>query len=160
MEFCRQKIMTVSTVPRYRQIIFRFDNMLHKSVKIDRIKYPTTTFAVLLISFCNRNEILTVRRSHGTLTVEFRSVFKLLRLALRFHIFSYRHRVNATPKRNNFVPSSNSAGTCERGLYHMHQLPIYKILRRSTFVNGYSCARFIHAVACSESCFVYTFYEV
>ena len=37
---------------RYRQIIFRFDNMLHKSVKIDRIKYPTTTFAVLLISFC------------------------------------------------------------------------------------------------------------
>ncbi|CAB4027542.1 Hypothetical predicted protein, partial [Paramuricea clavata] len=25
-------------------------------------------------------------------------VFKLLRLALRFHIFSYRHRVNATPK--------------------------------------------------------------
>jgi hypothetical protein len=37
---------------RYRQIIFRFDNMLDKSVKIDRIKYPTTTFAVLLISFC------------------------------------------------------------------------------------------------------------
>jgi hypothetical protein len=53
MEFCRQKIITVSTVHTIpADYIPRFDNMLHKSVKIDRIKYPTTTFAVLLISFC------------------------------------------------------------------------------------------------------------
>ena len=58
----------------------------------------------------NNNFCSFVRRSHGTLTVEFRSVLKLLRLALRFHIFSYRYRVNATPKRKNFVPFSNSAG--------------------------------------------------
>jgi hypothetical protein len=115
-----RKLSRFQLFTRSRQIIFCFDNMLHKSVKIDRIKYPTTTLAVLLISFDNRNEILTVRRSHGTLTVEFRSVFKLLRLAyrfqtlirlaLRFHIFSYPHRVNATRKRKNFVPFSNSAG--------------------------------------------------
>ncbi len=36
--------------------------------------------------------------------------FTLLRLALRFHIFSCRYRVNATPKRKNFVPFSSSPG--------------------------------------------------
>ena len=58
----------------------------------------------------NRNETLTVTCSHRAETVEFCYGFKLLRLALRFHIFSCRYRVNATPKRKNFVPFSNSAG--------------------------------------------------
>ena len=58
----------------------------------------------------NRNETLTVTYSHSAETVEFGYGFKLLRLALRFHIFSCRYRVNATPKRKNFVPFSNSAG--------------------------------------------------
>jgi hypothetical protein len=43
---------------RYRQIIFHFDNMLHKSVKIDRIKYPTTTFAVPLIHIIRETILL------------------------------------------------------------------------------------------------------
>ncbi len=50
----------------------------------------------------NRNETLTVRCSHSAETVGFRYGFKLLRLALRY-------RVNATPKRKNFVPFSNTA---------------------------------------------------
>ena len=36
--------------------------------------------------------------------------FKLLRLALRFHAFSYRYRVNARPNRNNFVTVSFRTG--------------------------------------------------
>ena len=64
----------------------------------------------------NRNETLTVTCSHSAEAVEFRYGFKLLRLALRFHIFSCRYRVNATPKRKNFVPFSNSAASCERAL--------------------------------------------
>jgi hypothetical protein len=43
---------------RYRQFIFHFDNMLHKSVKIDRIKYPTTTFAVPLIHIIRETILL------------------------------------------------------------------------------------------------------
>ena len=44
----------------------------------------------------NRNETLTVRCSHSAETVEFRYGFKLLRLALRFLIFSClsRHRMD------------------------------------------------------------------
>ncbi len=57
----------------------------------------------------NRNEALTVTCSHSAKTVEFRYGFKLLRLALRFHIFSCGYRVNAIPKRKNFVPFSDSA---------------------------------------------------
>ncbi len=58
----------------------------------------------------NRNEILMVTCSHSAETVEFRYGSKLLRLALRFRIFSCRYRVNETPKRKNFVPFSNSTG--------------------------------------------------
>ena len=47
---------------------------------------------------------------HSAETVEFRYGFKLLRLALRFRILSCRYRVNAAPKRTNFVPFLNSAG--------------------------------------------------
>ena len=50
-----------------------------------------------------RNETLTVTCSHSAKTVEFRYGFKLLRLALRFHILSCPYRVSATPKRKNFV---------------------------------------------------------
>ncbi len=60
----------------------------------------------------NRNETLTVTCSDSAETVEFRYGFKLLRLALRFNVFSWRYRVNATPKRKNFVPFCVS---CERG---------------------------------------------
>ena len=82
--------------------------MLDKSVKIDRIKYLTTTFAVLLISFCiTVNEILTVRRLHGTLTVEFRSVFKFLRFAYRFETLTVSVTVS-----HFSIPAS-----CERNPY-------------------------------------------
>ena len=63
----------------------------------------------------NRNETLTVTCSHSAEMVKFRYGLKLLRLAFRFqllrlalwfHIFSCRYRVNATPKRKNFVPFS------------------------------------------------------
>ena len=48
---------------------------------------------------------------HGALTLNIKPhLDPLLRLALRFHIFSCRYRVNATPERKNFVPFSNSAG--------------------------------------------------
>jgi hypothetical protein len=81
-------------------------NQLNRQNKISNNNFCSFVHFILH----NRNEILTVRRSHGTLTVEFRSVFKLLRFTLRFHIFSYRHCVNATPKSKNFVSFSNSAG--------------------------------------------------
>ncbi len=64
---------------------------------------------MIIESLPNRNETLTVTCSHSAETVEFRYGFKLLRLALPFHIFSCRYRVNATPKRKNFVAFSNSA---------------------------------------------------
>ncbi len=67
----------------------------------------------------NRNETVTVTCSHSAKRVEFRYGFKLLRLAFQFQtltvsvtvlILSCRYRVNATPKRKNFFPFSNSAG--------------------------------------------------
>ena len=54
----------------------------------------------------NRRATLTVTCSHSAKAVEFRYGFKLLRLALRFHIFPYGYRVNATPKRKSFLPFS------------------------------------------------------
>ncbi len=63
----------------------------------------------------NHNETLTVTCSHSGETVEFRYGFKLswlylafrfqtlMPLASRFQIFSYLYRVNAPPKRMNFV---------------------------------------------------------
>ncbi len=60
----------------------------------------------------NRNQTLdlTVKCSQSAERVEFRYGFKLLRLALPFHIFSCRYRVNATLERKNVVPFSNSYG--------------------------------------------------
>ena len=72
----------------------------------------------------NRNETLTLTCSHSAETVELRYGFKLLRLALRFHISSCGYRVNATPKRKNFVPFSNSAG---RNKKIPVQMPIVQI---------------------------------
>ena len=42
--------------------------------------------------------------------VQFHYGFKSLRLALRFHAFSYRYRVNTRPNRNNFVTVSFCTG--------------------------------------------------
>ena len=68
---------------------------------------------------------------HSAETVEFRSGFKLLRLALWFHIFSCRYRVNAAPKRKNFVPFSNSPGIVWTGLYIITSL--YVLLNEFAF---------------------------
>ena len=52
----------------------------------------------------NRNKTLTVRRSHGSLTVEFLSVFKVLRYVYRFQTLTVSVTVS-----HNFIPAS-----CER----------------------------------------------
>ena len=74
----------------------------------------------------NRNETLTVTCSQSGETVEFRYGFKLswlafqfqtlMPLASRFHIFSYLYRVNAPPKRMNFVSFLTRPASCEWGL--------------------------------------------
>ena len=46
---------------------------------------------------------------------EFENSMKFLWLALRFHVFSYRDRVNTTPKRQSFIPFSNSASVVWTG---------------------------------------------
>ena len=85
-------------------------------VGFEFVFFPYLNFALITVDniyhsvSSNRNEILMVTCSHSAETVEFRYGFKLLRLALLFHIFSCRYRVNATPKRKNFVPFSNSTG--------------------------------------------------
>jgi hypothetical protein len=67
--------------------------MLHKSVKIDRIKYPTTTFAVLLISFCITVMTFLPLGVHTfqTLSYGLHTVFKLLRLALYYGFTFFQH---------------------------------------------------------------------
>ena len=52
----------------------------------------------------NRNETLTVRRSHGSLTVEFHDGFKLLRYVYRLQTLTVSITVS-----HNFIPAS-----CER----------------------------------------------
>ncbi len=64
----------------------------------------------LLITVDNIYHNQNVSSNRNAATEEFRSGFKLLRLAFRFHIFSCQYGVNATPDRKNFVPFSNSAG--------------------------------------------------
>ena len=111
-EFCRHKMNTVcicshdaGSISVLRGFFSYFNFTL---IIVDNIYHSQNVSS-------NRNETLTVTCSHSAETVEFRYRFKLLRLALRFHIFSCRYRLNATPKRKNFVPFSNSAGIVRTG---------------------------------------------
>ena len=62
----------------------------------------------------NRNETFTVTCSHSSyMIVEFRNSFKLLRLALRFHIFSCRYRVNAFSNSAGIVSTGSKFHVCD-----------------------------------------------
>ena len=77
---------------------------------------------------------ITVACRHSTETVEFRYGFKLLRLALRFHIFLCRYSVNATPKRKKFVPFSNTAGIVLTGSYSRFQVTFQSAFPKFVYI--------------------------
>ncbi len=86
---CRHKMRVCSS-------LFFFSFLNFTLITVDNIYHSQNVSS-------NRNETLTVTCSHSAKTVEFRYGFKLLRLTIRFHILSCPYRVNATPKRKNFV---------------------------------------------------------
>ncbi len=90
-KLCGHKMNTVATV-----------HMMRFNMLVSSLFFPYLNFTLITVdSICpsqnvssNRNETLTVTCSHSTEMVEFRYGFKLLWLALRFHIFSCRYRVS------------------------------------------------------------------
>ncbi len=71
--------------------VFFCSNLNFTLITVDNILYHCQYVS------SKRNETLTVTCSQSAETVEFRDGFKMLRLVLRFLIFSSWYRVNATP---------------------------------------------------------------
>ena len=108
----------VFVYPRPKLKLPRYDSSFIHVIQgklVNRHWYPVHTIPVRHCTGIKISRYEPLRYVH-TIPVEvqfhygFTLRFKSLRLALRFHAFSYRYRVNARPNRNNFVTVSFRTG--------------------------------------------------